>query len=187
MKRKRKIIIGLVGLPGAGKTTIARYLVKKGFFCIKLSSFLEAEAKKQYGKINRQNLQDIGNEFRKKYGPSVLAQWAIKKIGNKQKIVIDGIRNLAEIKFLKQQGDFFLLGITADPKVRYKRLLKIKTKNLPNWEEFLRLDARDRGRGQSKSGLQVNRCLEQANYLIKHNGRSPRELYKKIDKFLKSL
>jgi len=187
MRRKKKIIVGLIGLPGAGKTTIARHIVKKGFFHVKLSSFLEAEAKKQYGKINRQSLQDIGNEFRKKYGPSVLAQWAIEKTGNKRKIVIDGIRNLAEIKFLKQQGDFFLLGITADPKVRYKRLLKIKTKSLLTWREFLRLDARDRGRGQSKFGLQVNRCLKQANYLVKHNGRSPRELYRKIDKFLRSL
>lgn len=183
----KKMVIGIVGLPGAGKSTIAKYLVKKGFFNIKLSSFLEAEAKKQYGKINRQNLQNIGNEFRKKYGPAVLAQWAIKKTGNKEKVVIDGIRNLAEIKFLKDHGDFFLLGITADPEVRYKRLLKVKTRVVPKWEEFLRLDARDRGKGQSKSGLQVNKCWEQADQMIKHDDSSPEELYREIDKLLLKL
>jgi len=183
----KKIIIGIVGLPGSGKSTIAEYLAQKGFFNIKLSSFLEAEAKKNHVTIGRQSLQDIGNEVRKKYGPSVLAQWAIKKVGTEQKIVIDGIRNLAEIKFLKSQGDFFLLGITADPEVRYRRLLEVKTRVVPRWEDFLKLDARDKGRGQSRLGLQLNKCFNQSDDVIKHNGSSPKELYQKIDEMLKKL
>lgn len=185
---RKKLIVGLVGLPGAGKSTIARYLATKGFFPVRLSGLLGAETKKQYGKINRENLQNVGNKFREEYGPAILAQWALEKAEKKQKIVIDGLRNLAEIKFLKGKGDFFLLGIEADPKVRYQRLLKLKTKALlPKWEEFIRLDARDRGLGQSKSGLQVDKCWEQADQVIKHNDRSPAELYKKIDELLLSL
>lgn len=183
---KKKIIIGIVGPFGSGKTTVAKYLVKKDFINIRLSSFLEEEAKKRYGKIDRKGLQDIGNEFRKKYGPFILAQWAIEKTCGKDKIVIDGIRNLAEIKFLKNQADFSLFGVTADPKIRFRRLKENKTKGLPVFRDFLRLDARDKGRGQLKSGLQVTKCLEKADYFIENNGNIG-ELYQKIDNFLKNL
>ncbi|MFH0864048.1 MAG: AAA family ATPase [Candidatus Gottesmanbacteria bacterium] len=183
----KRLIIGTVGLPGSGKTTIANYLSKQRFIVVRLSGFLEAEAKKKYGRINRLTLQDIGNEFRKKYGPSVLAELAIKQVKNKNRVVIDGIRNVAEIKFLKQQGSFYLVGINADPQIRYQRLLKIKAKALPKWEEFLRLDARDNGRGQSSSGLQVNKCLAKADTVIVHNSQDPQELYEKLDKLLKNI
>lgn len=185
MKRK-KIIIGVVGPFGAGKSTVTKYFIQNGFTGIRLSSFLEEEVKKRYGKIDRQRLQDIGNEFRKKYGPSILAQWAVEKAGDKEKIAIDGIRNTTEIKFFKNQDDFFLLGIIADPVVRFKRLKKSKTKGLSSFKDFLRFDARDNGRGQSKYGLQVVKCLKQADYLIENN-ETLDKLYQKVDKFLKNL
>ncbi len=184
---RKRLVIGLIGLPGSGKTTIANYLSQKDFFSVKLSGFLEEEAKKKFGVVNRQNLQDVGNEFRKKYGPSVLAQWAYEKSKDKEKVVIDGIRNLAEIKFLSKQNNFFLLGIKAEPKIRYQRLLKIKSKAVPEWKEFLRLDARDNGRGQTKAGLQVNKCLEQADLVIVHNSQDPKKLYEKIEELLLKL
>lgn len=176
---RKKTIIGIVGPFGSGKTTVAKYLIDKGFISIKLSSFLEEEAKKRFGKIDRKGLQDIGNEFRKKYGPFILAKWAIEKTQDKKRIVIDGIRNLAEIKFLKKQNDFFLLGIIANPKLRFERL-KDKNKGLKTFKDFLRFDARDKGRGQSRSGLQVAKCLEKADFLIENNG-GMKELLLAID------
>lgn len=179
----KRIIIGIVGPPGAGKTTVAKYLTKLGFVDIKLSSFLEKKAEKKYGRINRESLQDVGNEFRTKYGPAILAKWAIEKAKKGRKIVVDGIRNIAEINFLKKQDDFCLLGLTANSKRRFKRLAKIKTKTPPDWKEFLRLDARDKGRGQSDSGLQVTKCLKRATYVIENNG-TVKSLYQKIDRIL---
>lgn len=175
MRKTERIIVGLVGPFGSGKTTVAQYLNKKGFKSIKLSGFLEEEAKKKFGKIDRKGLQDIGNEFRKKYGPDILAKWAIEKAQDEKKIVIDGIRNLVEIKFLKKQDDFFLLGIMAESKLRFERL-KGKNKGLKTFEDFLRFDARDKGRGQSKSGLQVAKCLEKADFLIENNGSTEKLL-----------
>ena len=183
---KKKTIIGIVGPFGSGKTTVAKYLTDHSFISIKLSSFLKEEAKKRFGKIDRQGLQDIGNEFRKKYGANILVKWAIEKAKNEKRIVIDGIRNLAEINFLKKQDGFYLLGVIADPEIRFKRLRYNETKGLSNLKDFLRLDARDKGRGQGKIGLQVNKCLKKANYLIINN-ETTKDLYQKINLFLKSL
>ncbi len=180
-----KRIIGIVGPPGAGKTTVAQYLKKLGFTSIKLSGFLEERAEKKYGRISRESLQDIGNEFRKKYGSAILAKWAMEKAGKEKKVVVDGIRNVAEINFLKKQDDFCLIGIIADPKKRFERLAKVKNKALPNWKEFQRLDARDKGRGQSKAGLQVAKCLEKATHIIKNDGALA-ELYGQIDNLVNS-
>ena len=82
--KKQKIM--LVGLFGSGKTTVAKYLTDHSFISIKLSSFLKEEAKKRFGKIDRQGLQDIGNEFRKKYGANILVKWAIEKAKNERSI-----------------------------------------------------------------------------------------------------
>lgn len=183
---EKKIIIGLVGYFGAGKTTVTNYLIKKGFFAVRLSSFLEEELKKRQKIINRKNLQDLGNEFRKKFGPSILAKLAMKKASSYLKVTIDGIRNLTEIAFFKKNKRFYLLGITADPKIRFQRLQKIKKKAFLSWDQFLKLDNRDKGKGQLSSGLQVKKCLSQADYLIE-NDCALSELYQKVDLFLKSL
>ena len=165
-------IIGLTGAFGSGKSTAAAFFKELGFYKIVLSEFLEEEAKKRgTTDITRKVLQDIGNEWREKYGASVLAKKALHEIlvGKHEKVVIDGIRNIGEIKYLRNSGNFTLAAVVSDRKTRFERLRKLKRRENLTWELFEKLDARDSGVGERGTGLQVDRCIELANITIKNN------------------
>ncbi len=173
MKRKFTKIIGLVGLPAAGKTTVAKYLEKKGYVRITLSDFIKKEAEKQGVKeYTRDVLQDYGNKMRGEFGPQVLAQLALKMLRTNGyiKVGIDGIRNLYEVAFLKVENNFTLIGITARPRIRYKRLTD--RPNRPwggSFSDFLRHEHREENLGSKEIGLRVRECFKKADYIIENN------------------
>mgnify|MGYP001595278507 FL=1 len=181
-------IIGIVGPFGSGKSTVAKYLEKKfGYEKITLSSFLRKEANNRgVKKMTRKLLQDIGNEFRVKMGPEVLAKLAIEevKLRKIKKAIIDGIRNPAEIEFLRKQGNFILWGISANIKYRFQRLKKLKSKAVLSWEDFQKYDARDKGKGQKTTGLLTGKCFDMAERMIENNG-TKKEFLEQINKFIK--
>lgn len=184
------LIIGLVGTFGSGKTTAAKYLSGKGFFNVRLSRFIEEEIEKRnLGSIkDRKLLQDVGNELRKKFGSSILAERAVEyvKKNKASKIVVDGIRNVGEIEFLKRLDHCFIIGIDADFNLRFDRLKNMKARTLLTKEEFLNLELREKGKGQKDNGLQEIKCWEAKDYEIS-NDTSKENLEEKIQQFLKNI
>lgn len=182
----KNIIIGLVGTSGAGKSTAASYLKAKGYQIITLSSFLkEALIKEKVKKITKRKLQDKGNQLRNDFGPAILAQKAIDKIKKKKikKGVIDGIRNTEEIKFLKKEKNFFLLGIKAKSSLRFQRAIKSGRKDRKTYQEFLKVEKRDSHLGDKKYGLRVRDCLKKAQWVIVNN-LSVEHFYQQIDNII---
>ncbi len=171
-RKNNQLLIGITGPFGSGKTTAASFLENKGFKKITLSSFLETEAHKRgQTPITRQILQDIGNEWRQEFGPGILARKALEYI-EKNSIshaVIDGIRNIGEIDELRKHSQFKLLGVVANRTVRFNRLVGLKRRENLTWEIFDRLDRRDLGIGEARTGLQVAFCLALADIFIENN------------------
>ena len=85
-------VIGLSGLPGSGKSTIAGYLVKHGFKAMRFSAVLESILAKKGEKIIRSTLQQLGNEINSSQKQRWLGKEVIKKLPYKGPIVIDGLR-----------------------------------------------------------------------------------------------
>ena len=109
------IIIGVVGQIASGKGILVKYLNEKfGFVSFSLSSIVHAELNKSgIKKFTRQTLQDIGDELRRRNGDDILTRrlYEVIKGQNHDKIVIEGIRNPAEIEFLKKNANFILIGV----------------------------------------------------------------------------
>lgn len=182
------LIIGVVGQIASGKGVLVKYLTGHlGFVSFSLSSVVHAELKKKRIKeITRKTLQDMGDKLRREYGDDVLAQRIIKAIKEQKKglVVVEGIRNPEEIKFLKKNPNFILIGVKAKRELRFKRLInRGKEWDPKNYNDFLKVDRRDLGVGQDRSGQQVEKCLTYCNYMLTNN-KDLKDFEKKIEKLL---
>jgi dCMP deaminase len=116
------MIIGLTGENCAGKSTIADYLMKKGFYYYSLSDIIREEVRSEGKAVSRENLIRKGNELREKFGPGILGAKLAQKVQGDKNYVIDSIRNPAEVEELRKLGRFFLFYVTAGEKVRFERI-----------------------------------------------------------------
>jgi dephospho-CoA kinase len=164
-----KIVIGVTGTLCSGKGKVAEILKSFGCDADTFSSAIRDELRlKGIPEATRAQLQDEGNRLRKEFGKKVLAERLLKKYSASSKsLVIDGVRNLGEIDYLKNHSKFFLIGVDAPLEARWNFTKKRKTsKDFIDYEAFVALNSRDQGLNESESGQQVGLCLVQADFLI---------------------
>ncbi len=188
----QRIIIGLVGQIGAGKQEVVNYLRTRGFSSFSLSDVVRDEARKQgIENFTRRELQNVGDDLRKKFGMGVLAKRVYRKIVKQKarKVIIDSIRNPSEVNFLKTKRNFFLVGIKASKKARFERVTGVVRdgdSGVEKWKEFLKADRRDWGVGQKRYGQQVGRAMKTSDFLIR-NDKGSKELYEQIERVLSKI
>ena len=133
-----------------------------GFCDISLSDIVREEAAKTNREINRLTMQNIGNRLRKKEGAGVLGKKIYQKISrsNKEKWIIDGIRNPAEISELKKLQEFYLIGITTDLDILIERIQKRRRQtDMADRKEIKKRLEREWGKNEPAEGQQVEKCL----------------------------
>jgi len=173
--------IGLTGTNAAGKTTILTYLANKGYRHYSLSDILRDELQRRRKAINRENLIQIGNLLREKFGPGVLAEKITKQLRSNYS-VIDSIRNPAEVEVLRKLNHFILLAVDAPVEIRYERALtRNRNENAPTLEEFKHIEALEHSEKMNAQNLAA--CMKMADFHIVNNG-SESQLLRKVDKIL---
>lgn len=181
-----KRVIGVVGPIASGKGVLISLLQKKGYAVLSLSDIVREKTKEWGQEMTRENLQNVGDSLRKKFGTSILAEMiapTIKKNVNEM-FVVDAIRNPAEVIYLQKEFNAYIIGITASAKKRFDLMQKRGKEYDPKtWEAFAKLEARDRGIGQSEFGQQVEKCLALADIVLENNG-SLNDFEKNVGYFL---
>ncbi len=168
-------IIGVVGPLACGKGVVAEYLIKnKGFASFSLSTIVHDELKKSgVTNFTRTTLQDIGDKLRMREGDGALAKRAVAILKEKEveNVIIEGIRNPGEVEYLRTLPHFYLIAIDSKRELRYDRVIKRgKPWDPKDWESFEKVDCRDQGDKQNKSGQQVLACMQLADIKIENNG-----------------
>lgn len=188
--KKKKIYIGVVGQIAAGKELFAQYLVEKyQFTTFSLSTILHQQlSQRGINQFNRKTLQDLGDKMRQRYGDDILAKRTIRLLANdKRSVVITGIRNPAEVRYLKRQKNFFLVAIKAKRKIRFQRVLhRAKPWDPKTWSDFYKIDRRDFGIGQEKSGQQVGACIKMADFVLTNN-KDKKDFQDKVERLIKRI
>jgi deoxycytidylate deaminase len=166
-----------------------------------LSSATEEERKEALKIAKRSELQDIGNEIRKKRDSfNKLAMLTISKayrdthfVAGENALVFSSIRNTAEVKALREKfPNFYLIAVDCEKGQRWSRIRDIYERNGQNEKDFWKDDERDRGEDTSY-GQQVELCVDEADIMMKNDDPYPDrasimvKLQEKIEPFIKLL
>ncbi len=177
------MIIGITGTNGAGKDTVAEYLVSQGFNHYSLSDEIRAIMAEMGLPETRENLIATGNKVRIEKGSEHLA---VRVSGKLQRpAVITSIRNPHEIKHLKTQEGFVLLHIDAEREVRYERTVsRSREGDVATFEQFVASEERELKGAAHAQNLSL--CFEEADHIIYNNGEIE-ELHIKVEEVLQKL
>ena len=184
------MIIGVTGWFAAGKDTACDYLEKKGFEKISLSDIIREHCTKEGMEHSRDNLRNMGNALRDKYGPDYLAKEALKRMQaseKKKNYVVPSVRQPAEVEIFRKDPNFHLWEIYAPQKTRYERLIaraRSEDEKSITFEEFVAKEEAEKGDGPNCQ--QVDRVIAECDSQIDNSGNFT-DLYHKIDSILEEI
>lgn len=179
------IIIGITGTIGAGKGTVVDYLIKsKNFKHFSARGLLIEEIEKRGLENNRDSMVAVGNDLRENFGPGYIAEELFKRACESgDNAVVESLRTVGEIEALRKKGNFTLLAIDADPKIRYERIsVRGSSTDNVSFEKFLADEQREM-ESNDPNKQNLSECIKRADFVIDNNGLIE-ELNEKIEKTL---
>lgn len=164
-------------MPGAKKTTVAEILSQKGIPFYQLGKVLEQEIENRGQAKTPQNYWNLAQELRQKYGDEIVVKscWnSIKPV--KPIVTFDGIRNQAEVNFLRNVSKkLVLLLVHSSPMTRFQRL-KEKYDFYRSYENFCESE-------KHNLRLGIAQVIALADYVIVNEEYIGRSLEAQTDKF----
>lgn len=158
-----KLVVGLAGMPGAGKSVVVNVARASGYGVVVMGDEVREEAQRRGLEPTPENLGRIMLELRRLEGEAVIARRCISKILGKteSKIIVDGVRSLAEVEEFKRHfPKFTLIAVHSSSETRFKRLFHRQRSDDPkNWEIFYERDMRELSVG-------LGNVIAMAEYMI---------------------
>jgi dephospho-CoA kinase len=179
----KKIIVGLAGEIASGKGTAAKYLIEKhSAVTYRFSTILRDIVKRLHLTEDRDTLQKISTFMRKEFGEDTLAKVMFEdaKHDTATLIVIDGVRRLEDVKYLRELPEFKLVYITAPMRTRYERLV-VRGENADDTTKTYE-DFEDDHKRESER--EITKLEPFAQEVVDNSGSLP-ELYAQLDAIIK--
>ena len=149
---QQKMVIGVAGMPGAGKAVIRRSAESMGCSVVIMGDEIREETKRRGLEPTPENIGRVMIELRKEEGAATVAKRCIPKIKKAQSsiVLVDGVRSLDEVEEFKMHfANFSLVAAHSSPEARFQRLSKRKRSDDPKgWNVFNERDLRELSVGQ---------------------------------------
>lgn len=177
-----KLLIAVVGLPGAGKTALTKYLMRKlKAPKVWFGQVTNDEMTRRRIEHNQANERLVRESLREELG---LAAYAIKSeakikkyLETYDKVIIESLYSWEEYLYLRKKFDVILIHIYAPPKIRYARIVGRHIRGLEHEKE-----ARERDFAQL-TYLNQGGPIAIADYLVNNTG-TIKDAFRQIDKII---
>ncbi len=121
------LIVAIVGMPGAGKSEVARIFEENGYIRIRFGDITDEEVRKRGLPLNEANERTVREQLRQEKGMAAYAILNLPKIEAalmNSDVIIDGLYSWEEYLFLKSRFpvNFYVVAVWTSPGTRYKRL-----------------------------------------------------------------
>ncbi len=147
-----KVVIGVAGMPGAGKAVIKTAAESMGYAAVIMGDEIREETKRRGLEPTPENIGKTMLQLRQEEGPPTVAKRCISKIEKAKTdiVLVDGLRSLAEVEeFKKHFAGFCLIAVHSSPETRFQRLSRRKRSDDPQgWDIFVQRDLRELSVGQ---------------------------------------
>ncbi len=174
-----KLVVGLGGMPGAGKSLVVETARELGYDIIVMGDVVREQTRLAGLEPTPANIGKVMLELRAKEGQYVIAKNCIPKIEaqTSSRVLVDGLRSLFEAEIFKEHfASFTLVSVHAPPQVRFERLkIRGRSDDPPNYEVFHERDMREMGVGlgnviaMSEKILVNDNSIEGFKALVKEN------------------
>jgi dephospho-CoA kinase len=178
-------ILGVVGTQGSGKNYISEYIIAHyGGDHFTFSDFLSHVLVKMAIPKTRDNMIKLSVVLRKEFGEDLLSHAiAAESLRSQADIVlVDGIRRAGDLVAFRPLPNFTLIGVNADPKLRYERMKKRGEKageTDMTWEQFEETE-------KASTELTIPEAMTFAQHVIMNDG-TKEELEARIDEVMKAI
>jgi len=182
-RKNNNPLVMIVGMCGAGKSSIADYLKRRGWQVIRFGEITMRELNARGLPNNEANERAIREELRKAHGSDVYAKLLLPRIKETLAVgptAIDGLYSWAEYKFLRQnlENQMHLVVVFTTRSIRYERLAHRPVRPLSSEEAELRDFA-------EIENLEKGGPIAMADYVVLNDG-SEEELLLAVDRLLSS-
>lgn len=166
-KTTSRMVIGITGMPGSGKSTAIELLEDMGFTVINISDYIKEEMELEHIPLTHKNLEDFAVELRHRLGPGapiILATRGLNRI--RGDVAIAGLRDPDELAYMRKKLElrFPLIVISLPTKERYLRIRHRHIKgDIKDFKEFQWRDRRNMRLG-------IGKVLAKADMVIANTG-----------------
>ena len=136
-------VVSIVGMPGAGKSEVARVFEENGFIRVRFGDVTDEEIARRGLELDEKNERYIRELLRKEHGMSAYAKLNLPRIDSVREhsdVVIDGLYSWEEYTFLKAHygEDLYIVAVWVSPRTRYSRLASRLDRSLTPEETAVR-------------------------------------------------
>ena len=129
-------------------------------------------------------MQELSSSLRKTFGDDLLASIIAKDVSNDEAeiVVVDGVRRLPDIKYLRELPGFSLVALQTDQKTRWERM----TKRGENPDDLQKTFEQFKIDEQAEAEQHIAEVAKTAEFVLNNNG-SLEDLHNQIKNILKKV